>query len=120
VSSRNIFISPRIFVEDLAFRGYHRMDGILMITGATIRRGVRIEGAHIMDLAPTILYMMGRKIPDDMDGRVLSEIFAEEFLKNNAIEFVDQQEHEEVGSPVMSEEDERSVVERLKGLGYIS
>jgi len=71
-------------------------------------------------LAPTILYMMGRKIPDDMDGRVLSEIFTEEFLKNNAIEFVDQQDHEGAGSPVMSEEDERSVVERLKGLGYIS
>jgi predicted AlkP superfamily phosphohydrolase/phosphomutase len=120
LSSRMTFIGPRIFVEDMAFRGYHRMDGILMIIGATIRRRVRIEGAHIMDLAPTILYLMGRKIPDDMDGRVLSEIFEEEFLKNNAIEFVDQQDHEEVGSPVMSEEDERSVVERLKGLGYIS
>jgi predicted AlkP superfamily phosphohydrolase/phosphomutase len=120
VKSPITFISPRIFEEDPTFRGDHRMDGILMITGATTRSGLRIEGAHIMDLAPTILYMMGCKIPDDMDGRVLSEIFAEEFLKNNAIEFVDQQDHEGVGSPVMSEEDERSVVERLKGLGYIS
>ena len=120
VNSPMTFISPRIFEEDPTFQGHHRMNGILMIIGATIRRGVRIEGAHIMDLAPTILYMMGRKIPDDMDGRVLSEIFTEEFLKNNAIEFVDQQDHEEVGRPGMSEEDERSVVERLKGLGYIS
>jgi len=32
-----------------------------------------ISGARIIDLAPTILHLMNVPVPDDMDGRVLTE-----------------------------------------------
>ena len=37
-----------------------------------------IEGAHITDIAPTILHIMDTTIPKDMKGRILMEIFEDE------------------------------------------
>ena len=36
-----------------------------------------IDGANIVDLAPTALHAMGLPVPDDMDGRVLTELFTD-------------------------------------------
>ncbi|MEM2529289.1 MAG: alkaline phosphatase family protein [Nitrososphaerota archaeon] len=55
--------------------GWHREEGFLIIKGAGIKKGVKIEKVSIRDLAPTILYLLGVPIPSDMDGRVLQEIF---------------------------------------------
>src|SRR5262249_59508908 len=33
----------------------HRIDGILYLYGRDVRRGTRIEGATILDVAPTVL-----------------------------------------------------------------
>jgi len=55
--------------------GVHRKEGVLMVVGPGIRKGYKIRGARIMDLAPTILHTMGIPVPSDMDGRVLEEIF---------------------------------------------
>lgn len=74
-----------------------------------------------MDLAPTILYLKGNKIPEDMDGRVLEEIITEKFLKENDIKYNNEKEvsgHEKE-SPPLSREDEKEIIRKLKGLGYI-
>ena len=38
-----------------------------------------IKGASIMDIAPTIQYLMGHPVSQDMDGRVLLEIVENDF-----------------------------------------
>lgn len=58
-------------------KGSHRLYGIFIAYGQDIKRGITIENARIIDLAPTILHIMGVPIPKDMDGRVLKEIFDE-------------------------------------------
>jgi len=55
--------------------GDHRINGIFMIKGDSIKVNSNIKNARIIDLAPTILHMFGAPIPRDMDGRVLTEIF---------------------------------------------
>jgi predicted AlkP superfamily phosphohydrolase/phosphomutase len=60
--------------------GTHRRDGILIAYGKLFRKGIEIEGARLIDMAPTILRLMGQAAPDDMDGRVLEELFEPEFL----------------------------------------
>ena len=60
--------------------GTHRRDGILIAHGKPFRKGIEIEGARLIDMAPTILHLMGQPAPDDMDGRVLEELFEPEFL----------------------------------------
>ncbi len=54
--------------------GTHRAEGVLIATGPGIARR-RDLSAHIVDCAPTILAMLQQPVPDDMDGRVLTELF---------------------------------------------
>lgn len=55
--------------------GTHRRDGMVIAQGKPFRKGLKIEGARLIDMAPTILRLLGQPIPEDMDGRVLEEIF---------------------------------------------
>ena len=56
----------------------HKLHGIFLAKGPGIRKGVNIKGAMIYDLAPTILHIFGIPIPQDIDGRVLKEMFEED------------------------------------------
>jgi len=62
--------------------GSHMGDrnGILIITSLKskdIKEGTKIENAEIIDIVPTILHMLGIPIPQDLDGKVLKNIFKE-------------------------------------------
>jgi predicted AlkP superfamily phosphohydrolase/phosphomutase len=100
--------------------GGHRMDGIWLLKGAGVRAGARLEGARIIDLAPTLLHVLGLPVPVDMDGVVLKEAF-------------------EIGSPLdcrvrregtawtgrgegtgYSDSEEEEITERLADLGYVT
>lgn len=51
---------------------YHRLDGILYLYGRAVRPGARIEGATLVDVAPTVLALAGVTPARDMPGRVLT------------------------------------------------
>ena len=53
-------------------------NGILIASGPDIKPGDKTEAARLIDIAPTVLHMMGLPVPQDMDGRVLKELFKEE------------------------------------------
>jgi len=100
--------------------GTHRLDGTFMAVGPNIKNGVQVGGAGICDVAPTILYILGEPIPQDMDGRVLTEIFEEEFYRKTPPMYqhsTDATQRE--GFLSYSEEESQEVAERLKGLGYL-
>lgn len=59
--------------------GSHAMNGIFIGWGPEIAAG-RIAGARIIDVAPTVLHLMGLMVPDDLDGRVLTEALRPESL----------------------------------------
>ena len=52
-------------------------DGFLLAVGDGIRPGATLERASVLDVAPTILYLMGLPVARDMEGRVLTEIVDE-------------------------------------------
>ena len=54
----------------------HRRYGIFAARGPGIKRGGSVVGASVLDLAPTILHLFGLPVGEDLDGRVLVEIFA--------------------------------------------
>ena len=112
------FGSNTPFVSFTGFYASHSMDGIFMITGPDIRKGASIKGAAITDLAPTILYLMGLKVPDDMDGTVLKEIFTDDYLKNHPIEHYTPSEVTEEKSETTVSTEEEEIKQRLKNLGY--
>ncbi|HKG21564.1 MAG TPA: alkaline phosphatase family protein [Blastocatellia bacterium] len=100
--------------------GDHRMHGIMLGRGPDLKRSATVEGARIIDYAPTILHTFGAEIPSDMDGRVLSEIFTEEYMGRNPVRISDAAayaEAEKMGS--MTDEESEEIRERLRGWGYL-
>ena len=98
----------------------HLPNGILLMRGKGIRPGRKIDGAQIMDLAPTILYTMGLPVPTDMDGKVLESAYQESVLLEKPIS-VDSVELSEpaVQDMVYSPEEEEAIRQRLGDLGYL-
>lgn len=68
-------------------RAQHADEGFLLATGTHINRAAALTGTSTMDLAPTILYLMGQTVPHDMDGKVLLELIDEDFKKENAVRY---------------------------------
>jgi predicted AlkP superfamily phosphohydrolase/phosphomutase len=114
------FISNAFMVDAFGISGSHRMHGVLIARGDGIRRGVKADGARIVDVAPTILYLLGQEVPDDMDGRVLSEIISKGRLTESPprIRSADPQ-GEGSAAEMFSPEEDAEVIQRLKDLGYI-
>jgi predicted AlkP superfamily phosphohydrolase/phosphomutase len=122
---RNIFFGLADFgsstTVDTVYRysGMHRDCGLLIMAGKGVSEGATLEGAGIEDLAPTILYAMGSPIPQDMDGRPLTEIFSEEYRTQVPVSYGEEESSREVRESGYSEEAEEEIKERLKGLGYL-
>lgn len=115
---------PAIPGEDCrVISGDHHLKGIFLSWGKNIRKGIEIEGARIMDLAPTILSIMGESVPEDMDGKVISRIFDGEFLKGNPISYhknLDGGKGTSIRTPHQYTHEEKEEIEvRLRGLGYL-
>lgn len=53
----------------------HRDFGIFCLRAPGVRRGERIYGACVLDIAPTILHLFGLPAGQDMDGKVLANAF---------------------------------------------
>jgi predicted AlkP superfamily phosphohydrolase/phosphomutase len=68
--------------------GAHKTYGFLIANGENIKQNDDTETKDIEDIAPTILYLLGAKIPEDLDGKVLFEIIEENFSENNPVEKV--------------------------------
>ncbi len=63
-------------------------DGYLLAVGDGIQPEVHLEGASVLDIAPTILYLFGLPVARDMEGRVLTEIVSADFARRHAVTFI--------------------------------
>lgn len=112
-------VRGRSVVQWLPYRkieGTHRPDGIIAACGPGIARRSDFR-AHIVDCAPTILAMLGLPVPDDMEGRVVEELFARPVtVERHAVGAAATASS---GAEVYSEDDLARVTERLSDLGYL-
>jgi len=99
--------------------GCHKPKGIFMAVGPHIKTGVQVKDANIMDIAPTVLYECSVPVPDDMDGRILTEIFDDQYVKANPLQVM-KPEDTGVSEYTYSDEETEKVEKRLKDLGYLS
>ncbi|MCF6147047.1 MAG: sulfatase-like hydrolase/transferase [Candidatus Kuenenia sp.] len=99
--------------------GDHAPNGIFIYKSPHVKKGITNMKAKITDLLPTILYTMDVAVPNSIDGRILNEIFTEEFLRKKSAKYDDKEytfETEE--QSVYSDEDSQKIAERLTDLGY--
>jgi predicted AlkP superfamily phosphohydrolase/phosphomutase len=99
--------------------GDHMRDGILVAWGRGVQPGVAVTGASLLDLAPTILYLLDQPIPLGMDGRVLQAMIDPDLAAARP------ERRQQVDVRVRSADgfapgDEETVTRRLRDLGYLS
>lgn len=105
-------------------KGHHENgpEGILIMWGAGVKKGVRLESAGLMDVVPTVLSLAGYPVARDMEGEILEEAIREEILEQFPPCYVQSYAEEEVGQrqPVrMDPVIDRQIREELEALGYI-
>jgi len=93
---------------------YDAPDGILLIKGPEVKPGI-IKNAGIFDIVPTILYILKHPVGENMDGRVLKEIFK----FNRKIRYRRYKLKQE-GKSERDVQYDKETLEELKSLGYIS
>lgn len=116
------FSSPRVFDPVYGTTGHHRMNGLMIWHGpGTLREGVTFQGARICDLTPTILYVMGLPIPQEMDGRVLLDLFTAGFSRRNALTYAEPGEQPIAGTDsAYTEQEMAEMRSMLQALGYVT
>jgi len=96
---------------------YHNPEGILYLYGDRVRRHSRIEKPRLVDIAPTLLALVGMAPAEDMPGRVLEEVLELEALPAAIASY------ELSGSdPTVAAGDtsvDPQILERLRSLGYL-
>lgn len=101
--------------------GTHRLNGILIGCGPALKDGAAIENARLIDIAPTLLHLLGVAVPEDMDGKVLTGAFQPNFLAAHPVRSgaaagtlatADRQSG-------YTDEESAKVEERLQALGYL-
>ena len=127
-----LLISDHGFSGHRGYRGFegdvaigiemHREDGIIFVRGPGIERGGSIEGASVLDIAPTVLALAGLPVARDMDGRPLTEAMSGAFRERHPVVYIDSYEVEGGAggddAPVESPVDDE-LKEMLRSLGYI-
>ena len=98
-------------------------DGVLIMAGPPIRPGVRLERPHVLDLAPTVLYLQGFPLAADMPGGVFGESIREEFAAAVPLRQIPTYEIvplRRAGEPLRADpEGDAATRERLCALGYL-
>jgi predicted AlkP superfamily phosphohydrolase/phosphomutase len=70
------FGSKELITPHPVWSGTHRRNGIFLAHCPNkIRKGDWIENVSISDIAPNVLHIMGVPIPNDIDGRVVPEMY---------------------------------------------
>lgn len=99
------------------FNGYHVLRGMLVAAGPDLRKGTEVEGSRILDIAPTILHLLGLPVPPEMDGTVLRDAIEPAALEARPVRV------EPVDTAFRPRErgdvDRESIERSLRDLGYM-
>jgi predicted AlkP superfamily phosphohydrolase/phosphomutase len=107
--------------NDADLTGDHLPNGILIMNGPSIKRGGAITDAEIVDIAPTVLYLLDTPIAENLDGKVIAECIDKAFLDQHAAKVAqvscgNTKQNEEA---VYTDDEKESIRNRLQGLGYL-
>jgi predicted AlkP superfamily phosphohydrolase/phosphomutase len=109
-------------------QGNHLYHGVFMAAGPGVKAGQRLDEVGIIDIASIALYGLDVAIPDDLDGELPADLFTDEHLQARPPVTVAAKNPESNGhqpddsdqeAMAMSAEEEATVMERLRALGYV-
>ena len=102
---------------------WHSQQGIFVAAGEGIRHDELIHGSTLLDIAPTVLTLLGLPVADDMDGRALTRIFKVPVEPTRIASYEEPHPQDGVWRGLPPEESDpfaaRQALEQLAALGYI-
>jgi predicted AlkP superfamily phosphohydrolase/phosphomutase len=115
------FTTNKVISPAFGPTGDHRMEGMIVAAGPAFRAGASPENADLLDIAPTILQILGVPIPADMDGRPLTEILDPVLAPTTAAQETEKALGDEhpVPAAAYSAEEDAEIQQRLADLGYL-
>lgn len=103
--------------------GTHAWQGIFIASGTGVRQGVALDELSILDIAPTVLYSLDVPIPDDVSGRLPEAVFEPDVLAARPPRSVagDAAASPEIAGVdlELDADEEQTIVNRLRALGYV-
>jgi predicted AlkP superfamily phosphohydrolase/phosphomutase len=97
--------------------------GILIASGGPVRKAVQLEGVSIVDIAPTVLHLLGLPVPESMEGRVVADALDPAWLASHPIGRIAAYDDPPVLLPDLPRDGESTVddavMEHLRRLGYV-
>jgi len=113
-------VGPLEIGRNHPFPGNQNREGVFALTGPDVRVGERVD-SELINVAPTILYLLGLPVPPDFSGRVIEEAFTPEHLTGTPVRMGKDAarrkgEPEFIVSPGPPDAEER---ETLHALGYL-
>lgn len=120
LSGKGTVRSPFLDRKQLALSGSHRLEGILIMHGPDIGH-VDLGEAEMVDVAPTLMNLMGIPPEEEWEGKTLSKAFMGGKAKETVAgpRRVQPTADEDVDFKVYSEDEDEEVRKRLQDLGYL-
>jgi len=101
---------------------WHRLDGVIAMRGPHVKTGHEIVGAGVLDVAPTVLYLLGLPVDKSMPGRVLLDALDEGWTAAHPVRFTAAYDSllpaataRAAASPA-----DQALKEKLASLGYVA
>ena len=108
----------RVFTKTSKGFGFHHTDGIFFAQGRDIKN-MRLNTPKISDIMPTILHILDVPLPNDLDGRILREIFETNSKYKKLKTHYQGPSIIEGKEKTYTKEEEAKIKRRLEALGYI-
>jgi len=101
---------------------WHRINGTIALYGGIIRQNFKIANASVMDVAPTVMYLLGLPVDAKMKGRVLTEAIDPGYLKQHPVRLSGAYDSLLVRSqtPVSPAQTDEALKAKLVSLGYVA
>ncbi len=113
--------SPTIF-HSMDTQHRHGPPGVLLLHGGPIRAGRLPASTDVLDVYPTLLYLLGIPLPADADGQLLTAAVDPAFLRQHAAQRIstwDGLPRPRSAAPP-DRERRRLELEKLRSLGYVN
>ncbi len=116
----NIMNPGRVIVRQLqgSERFWHSRDGVVMMWGDRVRAAHPAGPRDIQDVAPTILYLLGLPVADDMDGRIMFDSLVPDVVKEKPV-LVNRGYRDIPREAILPGEERETLRKKLRSLGYI-
>ncbi|HVP57573.1 MAG TPA: tetratricopeptide repeat protein, partial [bacterium] len=101
---------------------WHRMNGAVVLYGPGIKRGHEIVDASVLDVAPTVLHLLGLPVGSRMTGKVLTDALDPAWARAHPVRQTAAYDSLIVGggSAAAASPVDQALKDKLQSLGYVT